>query len=228
MIQITIGYNMAMKEPVRQKLDQFFSNFRAQKYKKGEVLIEADKAPEAIFYLTEGVVRRYSISPQGEELNLNLFKPISFFPMSWVLNDSIPRHYFEALTPCLVRKAPKKEVLKFLEENPDVIWDAIQRIYRGMEGLWEKMENLMAGNAENRLVSEFVILAKRFGQRKGGGSVMVDLRLTEKDLASESGVTRETVSRIIHKLEQKNLIEFKNSTLVVMDLGKLQDELLNT
>lgn len=202
-----------MDSQIKEKLDKFFSNYRRQKYKKGEVLIKAGQDPDAVFYLTDGVIRRYAISSQGEELNLNLFRPISFFPMSWTLNDSPNKHYYEALSTASATKAPKKDVLKFLEENPDVVLDLMKRVYKGMEGLWDRMENLMAGNAENRLITEFIILAKRFGQKDSKSQITVDLKLTEKDLASESGITRETVSRVIHKLEQKNLIEFKNSQL---------------
>src|SRR5690348_16741745 len=217
-----------MDDQIKEKLNNFFSNYHQQKYKKGEIIIEADSQPEAVFYITEGVVRRYSISPQGEEINLNLFRPISFFPMSWVLNDSANKHYYETLTPSTMTKAPKKDVLKFLEENPDVVLNLMKRVYRGMDGLWDRMENLMAGNAENRLLTEFIILAKRFGQKDSNGSISIELKLTEKDLASESGITRETVSRVIHKLEQKNLIEFKNSQLKINDLEKLQNELLDS
>lgn len=217
-----------MDNQIKEKLDKFFSSYRQQKYKKGEVLIRAGQAPDSVFYLTDGVIRRYAISSQGEELNLNLFRPISFFPMSWALNDSPNKHYYEALSQATVTKAPKKELLKFLEENPDVVLDLMKRVYRGMEGLWDRMENLMAGNAENRLITEFIILAKRFGQKNAGGKITVDLKLTEKDLASESGITRETVSRVIHKLEQKDLIEFKNSQLNILNLGELEEELINS
>lgn len=216
--------NDSVKFIAFKKLNDFFSGFREQKFKKGQVILEAMEEPSGVFYLTDGVIRQYSISPKGEEITLNLFKSISFFPISWVLNDGINPHYFEAMTPITVRKAPKEKVLKLLKEDPEVLFDLAQRIYRGLEGFYLRMEHLMSGSAKNRLISELVIFAKRFGELSGDHTE-VKLKLTEKELAAISGITRETVSRELHKLEKKDLLDFKKNTLIINNLSKLEEEL---
>lgn len=125
---------------VKQELGDFFKKFKNQRYKKGEVLIRADDEPSGVFYLLDGVVKRYSISPAGEELILNVFRPISFFPMSWVLNDTDSSHYFEAMTNVEVYKAPKKEFLNFISGKPEILLDLLSRIYHGLEGYMMRME----------------------------------------------------------------------------------------
>lgn len=208
---------------VQKKLDNFFGKYKIQKYKKGEILIKADDEPSGVFYLKEGIVKMYAISSNGEELTINIYKPHSLFPMSWVFNNTISNHYYEAVTPVTVWKAPKKRVLNFLQKEPSILLDLLRRIYRGLEGYFMRMEYLMKGNAEARLITELLISAKRFGE-KLGSSTLVKLKLTEKDLASQSGIARETVSREIKKLKEKNLINFKKGSLVIYDLQKLEEE----
>lgn len=210
---------------IQKKLDDFFSKYKDQKYKKKEILIRADDEPSGVFYLKEGVVRMYAISAQGEELTINIYKPISFFPMSWILNNTTSHHYFEAMSPVTVRKATKEDFLGFLQKEPDVVLDLMKRIYRGLDGYFLRMEYLMSGNAQTRLITELLIYTKRFGEKQGNTTV-VKLKLTERDLASQSGIARETVSREIQKLKEKGLIDFQKNILTVQDLHRLEEQLL--
>ncbi|MBI2012200.1 Crp/Fnr family transcriptional regulator [Candidatus Daviesbacteria bacterium] len=213
-----------MDTKVKQKLDDFFKQYKYQKFEKGKILVRADANPKGIFYLTEGVVRRYSISQLGKELTLNIYRPISFFPMDFAINKTSSSHFYEAMSDVEVFRAPKKQLLEFFKENNDVMFDLISRIYKGLEGYMMRMEYLMAGNAQARLITEFLIYARRFGQLKGS-KIIVNLKVTEKDLASQSGMTRETVSREIQKLKQLGIIDFKKNKLKFNKLEKLEQML---
>lgn len=207
------------------KIDAFFTKFKHQNYKKKELLIKTGDKPPGLFLLKEGMVREYTISQNGEEITINIFKPTSFFPMAWVVNDSISSHYFEAMTSVTVWLAPKKEVLEFIKREPDVLLDLVKRIYIGFDGYFMRMENFMIGSAQARLIAELLIYARRFGELKEN-YIEINFKLTERDLASQSGIARETVSREIQKLKQKGLISFQRNILVIKDLHKLEEELV--
>ena len=211
-----------MNTDVIKTLDLFFQQFKIQKYKRHQLLINAGEEPAGLFYLKEGVVRQYAISANGEELTINTFKSGSFFPLAWIVNDDKGSHYFEAASPASLRVAPKAEALNFLKNHPEILWDLVKRIYKGLDGYFMRMEHLMLGSARSRLVAELLIYARRFGQSEGG-AIRVNLKLTEKDLAAQSGITRETVSREIQKLKQKKLISFSKSTLVINNIDQLED-----
>ncbi|EKD91081.1 MAG: nitrogen-responsive regulatory protein [uncultured bacterium] len=212
---------------IKQKLENFFKQYKNQKYRKGEILVRADDNPSGVFYLINGVVRRYSISPAGEELTLNIYRPVSFFPMDWAINQTSSTHYYEAMTTAEVYRAPRDEVLKFISDKPDILLDLLSRIYHGLDGFMMRMEYLMAGNAQARLITEVLIYARRFG-KPNGKAILIDLKLTEKDLASQSGIARETVSRELQKLKGKNLISFKSNQLIVKDIKRLEQELFGS
>lgn len=213
-----------MDQGVVSKLNKFFQKYKTRKYKKGEVLIRGGDEPAGLFFLKEGVVRQYIISFSGEEVTLNIFKPLSFFPMSWAINDSSSIYHFEAMGAATVGIAPKQDFLKFIKKEPDVLLDLVKRIYRGLDGYFIRMEYSMFGDARSRLIVELLIWAKRFGQKKGH-SLTVNFKLTEKDLAAQIGIARETVSREIQKLKQAGLIEFHKNILVINNLERLQNEL---
>jgi CRP/FNR family cyclic AMP-dependent transcriptional regulator len=211
-----------MDNQVAKKLESFFSTFRKQHYKKGEILIRADDDPSGIFYLVDGVVKVYAISKKGDDLVLNMYKPVSFFPMTWAINNSPNKYYYEAVTDVAVWKAPKDEVVSFIKDNPDVLFDLMSRVYRGIEGMFLRMTYLMSGSAYSRLITELLIQAKRFGKIEGA---TVSLKMSEKDLAASSGMTRETVSREMKVLKDKKLVLFEKNTITVNDIAALEEEL---
>lgn len=214
-----------MDEVVRVKIEGFFSKYHKQEYKKGEILIRADDIPPGVFYLKEGVVRVYVISKGGEELTLNIFKPVSFFPMSWVVNDSFNRHYYEAMSKLVVYRAPKEAVLAFINKEPEVLYDLIQRIYRGLDGYMLRVEQLLSRNAQGRIITELLIYAKRFGQEHKKKTLRVKMGITQKELAAQTGMARETVNREIQSLKKKGVVDLSKKILTI-NIEKLEEGLM--
>ncbi|MBP6913405.1 MAG: Crp/Fnr family transcriptional regulator [Candidatus Levybacteria bacterium] len=214
-----------MTSEVRQKLDTFFSQYRSHLVKKGEIIIRAQEEPLGIFYLNSGVIKEYLISKKGEELVVNVFKPYSFFPMSYALNNTRNNYYFEAVSDCEFRRAPREDVLTFVKENSDILFDLLARVYSGTDGMMVRMAYLMGGSAYERLVSELVIQSERFGEKDSVGRIV--LSISEKDLAALTGMTRETVSRELKILKDKNLVSFNRNFLVVESIDKLKEEVIN-
>lgn len=213
-----------MNPSVQQKLDTFFSQYECFKYKKGRIIISGDVMPKGVVYLKEGVVRNYSISAQGEKITLNIYKSPSFFPMSWVLNDSLNSSYYEAITDVAIYISPRKKFLSYIEKENSVLLDLLKRIYKGLDGYFQRMEYLMIGNAKARLISELVIIAKRFGEKEESKK-SVKIKFTQQELSSQTGISRETISRELGKLAKKNLVAYKDSVLVIKDLENLEEEL---
>lgn len=215
-----------MDNTIDVTIRQFFSQFKRQTYHKGEIFIRADDQPLGIYYLIDGIAKEYSISLKGEESIITIFRPSSFFPMSWAINKTSNKYYFEAITDIEVWRAPEDQVLTFIKNNPDILFDLLRRVYKGIDGLTERMVYLMGGSAYDRVAVELIINAKRFGKKIAVGTHTLTLiSLSEKDLAAQSGLTRETVSRELKILKEKKLVSYEKNKLIINDLKALEDEL---
>ncbi len=214
-----------MDPTLESKIDAFFIRFTYQTYKKEEILVRPDDNPPGVFYLKEGFVKQYAISQKGDELVINIFKPISFFPMSWAINNTLNEYFYEAITDLKVWRASREEVIVFIKSNPDVLYDLMSRVYKGTDGILTRMTYLMSGNAYARLITELVIQSKRFGKKSSLFKNTVMVKISEKDLAAQAGMTRETVSRKLKLLKNKGLVLFKNHLLIIKNVDKLKEEL---
>jgi len=157
------------------------------------MLIRADDDPQGIFCLTKGYVRQYTISKTGFELSLQILKPISYFPMVWAVNGTPNVYYFEALTPVQVGRAPRDQVVNFIKDKPAVIFKLMSELLEDYAETLARMENLVFSDAYRRVISVLLYIAKHFGEKNKKG-IIVQHRFTQQDIATLTGVARETAS----------------------------------
>lgn len=200
------------------KVAEFFSNYPLRHYAKRHTLALADTEPDGVWYLESGEVRQYDITPSGDHIVLNVFKPRAFFPMSWAINKTPNQYFFDALTDVSIRTAPAEKVVEFVRGNPDVLFDLLSRVYRGTDGLLGRMARLMQNSGRNRILFELAVACERTKQAEGPYA----LHIHETDLASRVGLARETVNREIRSLKTEGLIEITNEGIVVPDLTKFK------
>lgn len=212
-----------MSEETKRVVEKFFSKHPARHVRKGEVLLRSHSVADGVFYLQSGMVNLVSTSPKGEEIVLNVFKPGSFFPVQAILSleEWQSDFSFQVAEDAELAKAPLAEAREFLHSHPEVAYDLLARIYRGIDGLFHRVSQLMAGSARERIVQELVIRAQRFGVQKEGA---VTFPLSEKELAALAGVTRETVSRVLSDLKREELAQYAQQKITLFDLKKLERE----
>jgi CRP-like cAMP-binding protein len=209
-----------MAETVEEKIRSFFTKYPKRSYPKGQILLFADEKPSHVFFLSSGKVRKYSITDNGDEVIINIFKKGSFFPMSYAINGTKNSFFYKTETETEVHVVPPRDALQFIKDNPDVILDLLSRIYRGIDGMYGRLVHLMSGSARSRLAYELVIEARRFGQTDSTGKI--SLEVNEVDLAARTGLSRETVSREIQKLKENNLVNLTGKVLIINNLVDLQ------
>ncbi|HSW99998.1 MAG TPA: Crp/Fnr family transcriptional regulator [Patescibacteria group bacterium] len=214
-----------MNDDIGQRVAKFFSHYPARSFKKRQLLVRAGETPPGVFYIVEGRVNQYDITPSGNEIAVNVFKPGAFFPMSTAINGTPNYYFFEAGTAVTTRQAPAVEVVRFLKDNPDILFDLLARVYRGTDGVLRRMAHLMGGNAKTRLLFELLNAAYRFGEPQPDGSIFI--ALTESDLARHSGLARETINRTIQALKTEELVTVTPHGLTIKSASRLEEILGN-
>lgn len=211
-----------MNQQIIDKLTKHFSKSELKKYTKGTVITLADQEPQGISLLVSGLVEQYDITPEGNKLTVNVYKPPAFFPMSWAINKTPNAYFFSALTDVKLKQADADETVAFLKDNPDVMFDLLSRVYKGTDALLRRLMLAASGIAASRLIFELLIEAYRFGVVNDDGTVLVKVK--QSVLAARSGLARETVSRELHKLEQENLI-IRTKQEITINMSSLEQKL---
>ncbi len=209
-----------MNPDITDKIHQHFSQFPKRTYPKGQIIIFADESPEHVYYITKGKVRKYDVSYRGDEVIVNIFKPPAFFPMSGAIDRTPNKYFYKTEEATELHIVPTDDALLFVQGNPDVMFDLLRRIYKGMDGLLGRLVHLMSGTAKSRLIYELIMECRRFGKQRSNGGYVIDT--SEVDIAARSGLSRETVSREMRKLKDQGLLTLERGSIVIRDLGELE------
>jgi CRP/FNR family transcriptional regulator, cyclic AMP receptor protein len=212
-----------VNQEITAKIDDFFAKYKLRHYAKGQILILSGDQSDYVYRLVTGNVKQYDVTYRGDEIILNIFKPPAFFPMSLAINKVPNPYIYEAETDIEIRQAPAEEVIDFIKANPDVLFDLLSRVYRGVDGLLGRMAHLMSSSARSRLIYELVIEAQRFGEPQKNGEYIVNI--SEKDLGARAGLSRETVSRELSKLKTEGLVAVRSKDLLLKDFSALERKL---
>jgi len=196
---------MIKDETATQKVKKLYMNRPLLEYKKGSVIImPSDEKLPSVTYIETGLVGQYDITSEGNKAMVNIYKPGAFFPISSVVNGTFNNYYFEAITDASVRQISAQQAEVFLKQNPLVVYDLLQRLYRGVDGVLRRMVLLLGETANTRLLYELFMFADRFGAKQPDGSMVLDI--TAKELAQQTGLARETVSRELKKLKDLKVL----------------------
>ncbi len=215
-----------MQSDVSKKVEEFFRQYPERSFSKNQILIYAGDDPAGIYYLSKGLVRKYDITGSGNEIVLNIFKPPSFFPARFAVNRTPNRYFYETFTDVTLHMAPVQDTYDFLEANCDVTFDLISRLYSGLEGFERRMAYMMGGSVKSRIIFELILECKRFGRLQKDGSYILDLH--ESDLAKRIGVSRESVSRHISRLNHNSTLTISHKNIIINSLNLLEKELGET
>lgn len=208
---------------ISQRIETFFHKYPPFRFAKDDMILTTGEEITHIYYLRQGLVRQFLFSTDGNEATLQLFKPGSLFPIALALANAKNHYGFQATILCDTYRAPVADVIAFIKTDPEILFDMLVRFSRGLTGLSIKAENLILDNAYKRVISIIVYLAKEFGKKRGE-DIVLPISMTHYDIASWVGVQRETVSRQLEKMVQKDLISYKNHVFTIKNLQKLEEE----
>jgi CRP-like cAMP-binding protein len=210
---------MKSEDSAAQKIKAFYNNHPLKKYQRGEIVVlPNDEQLPPVTYIEDGLIGQFDITTEGKKVMVNIFKPGAFFPVSSAINKTYNTYYFEALTDIQVRQAQSDSITLFLQENPNVTYDLLQRVYRGVDGVLKRMVLLLGETANARVVYELFMYADRFGRKQTDGSVVLDI--TASAIAQQTGLTRETISRELKKLKESGVLIVTRGQIRLLRLGE--------
>ena len=213
-----------MDTDLLKKLNPFFAQYKPLNYKKGQVILRPEDKVGYIYFIEKGYVKFYYVSQDGKELTFLIYKPGYIFPLLFTfLGNTTTRYYFEAYTPLTLRRAPRETFTELISTNTFLMFSLSQEVVLRWQELLNRMELLKLGSARQNVAYIVDLCAEQFGI-KNGNSVAINLPLAHKDIASMVGLTRETVSLEMKKLEQMGLIEYKRGNITIKDIDTFRQK----
>lgn len=208
------------RKPGEDLLKKFFKSYRPISFKPEEIILQPKENIYFAHFVASGYVSQQIISENGEDFIVNIHRPGSYFPIALILHGTKNDYYYESLTDTTIYKAPIKDILNFLKNNPAAMEELLIRLSSGLNTLASKTEALVFGTASRKIAATLYFTAQRFGKPKNK-KVIINFPLTHKRIAAMTGVTRETASIEMMKLKKDNILNYRGKEVTILDMIKL-------
>lgn len=191
---------------------------RLRRFKAGETIVREGEAGTSLFVLLEGDARILVSSPTGEEATVAHLGPGDCIGEFSVL-DGLPRSATAVATvPVSAISVTREDFREWLTERPQAAFSLLEelslRLRRANQGL---ADHLFLGLSQ-RLARRLVNLAGSHGKDTGDG---LRVRITQAELASMLGVTRESVNKELQAFAGRGWLSTARGAITIHDLEAL-------
>jgi CRP/FNR family cyclic AMP-dependent transcriptional regulator len=195
--------------------------FVERNYKKGTILFfEADIGEE--FYLIEtGVVKIYRID-YAKEIILALFRDGDFFGEMSLIQKGLTRSATaETLETSTIYTLVRSEFYQFLERSPKLSLRLLQVTMDRLRKANEQIYDLTFLDVRMRIIKVVCRLAEEHGIQKND-SLMINMKLTHQQLANLAGTVRESVTKVLHELQEDQIITIQKKMIYINKMDALK------
>lgn len=189
--------------------------------RRRELLYLPGDAGDRVYILKRGLVKISALQADGREVILALMRPGEVFGEEAVLDNAPRDHMAEAYEDALLCIVNKADFLDMLRLYPEMAFQVTKLIGFRLRTLRTRVEKLLFRGATARLAAILLDLAHDHGVPDGTG-VRLPLRLSQQDLASLIGVTRESVNLSLTELKRQGCVAVEGRTIRLLDVAALE------
>ena len=196
------------------------ASLKRQSLKKGEVFFRKGSKGTVLYIINKGAIKIVLPSKEGGEIILAIFTKGDFFG-EMALLDGMPRSADAvALEPSEVLVLKRRDFLSFLQDNEKAIQSILYSLSMRLRKTDDFLEDTCFLKISARFAKKLVDLAETHGRREED-DVVIDLRLTQSDLASMVGATRESINKELRVLREKGLVSVRERAIRIHDVERL-------
>ena len=191
------------------ELEEISQHGVVRDYRPRTVLVTEGDRTDALYIILDGKVRAYVSDKDGREAILSVMGPGEYF--GEIAFDEGPRSASViTLEPCRMLVVPREDFTDFVKRSPPFAVHFINRLIARVRTLTESVRSLALMDAYGRVAR--LLLESAVTEK---GIQFVPQKLTQAEIASRVGCSREMVSRIFKDLVQGGYISVQPDRIVI-------------
>ena len=198
-----------------EELEAIASVTVTRSFSKDQVIILAEEEGDALFIIHTGQVKVSIVSEDGREVILSLLGEGAVFGELALLDEKPRSANVVAMADAKLYMLHRSDFLQLLYRVPKIAIALLAELATRLRKTDRKIEGLALLDVTSRISETLLQLANEQGEKKTEGLHIPNLP-TQQQLASMSGTTRETVSRVLKRLETQGYIVCKGRTITIL------------
>ncbi|GAB1421947.1 Crp/Fnr family transcriptional regulator [Anaerolineales bacterium] len=193
-------------------IEKILAYARLFQYKAGQTIFFEGLDCAGLFIVKEGMVRIYRISPEGRMHTLGLLKPPASFNEVAAVDGQINPYNAVAVTQAQIYRLNHLELNSLLAKDDQLMVNYLQMLAHLNREYIERLEDMTFRSIPSRIAKLLLHEASYADQIAGAPT-----KLTQQEMASILGTTREVVGRALRGLLNAGLLKRKGRELYIVD-----------
>ncbi|MFP4157923.1 MAG: Crp/Fnr family transcriptional regulator [Opitutales bacterium] len=194
---------------------------RLLKYGRGEYLFHEGETADGFYVVHAGAVNVHRVTEDGREQVIRVFYPGESLGEVVIVGDQTYPAAAKATENSQVILVPTDFFRRRIQADPDLALRILASMSLHLRYLVESVESLKLNQAESRVVQWLLSQLEESGQAKAEKPEFT-LPLAKHLLASQLGITSETLSRVFSRLREKQLAVIEGRRLRELDVAGLR------
>ena len=181
-----------------------------KRFSKNEIILMEEDTPNYMYIIFSGKVKVVQLSTDGREKVLTYHNKGDFFGEMALVDGKTSPATIMAIENADIGLISKNDFEAYILKNEKVLRQMIKLLCSRLRESWLMIRVLSFADAEQRVRATLKLMSMQYGIRDQAGTIIA-LKLTHKDIANYSSVSRETVTRFLDKFIRDEEIEILDS-----------------
>ena len=192
-----------------------------RRFERGARLFSEHQVSDRVMLVTAGRVKIAGTGSDGRESVLAFRGPGDVLGELSAIDGGPRSASVTAVDPIEAVVLPAADFRRFLETSPRATLWLLTRVIARLRESDRKRVEFGTSDTIGRVASRLVELAERYGKRVDDG-VRIDLPITQEELASWVGSSREGVNKALHTLRELRWVETERRSITVRNMDALR------
>src|SRR5215216_1145606 len=196
-----------------------------RRFSAGQLIVVTEPGGDRIYVTRSGTVRLFQRHADGRELTVERLERGHLFGVTGLLgavsNGSLLAQAETDVEVCVV---DERRFVEIVSRWPKALLDLATRLGVRVQASDDMPRHASGTGARARLARALLSLAREASESQPGGGLRLRGVPRHSDLAEQIGASRETVTRMLARLEEDGYIRRFGRQIVVPDAGRLADD----
>ncbi len=202
---------------------------KVKQYKRSMYIYKPEEVANEIYIVKKGVVK--IIFPDlrnnnpTNQITKSLLSVGHFFGEMILVGERVRKDYAFTIEETELEIYTRDVFQLLLQKKPCLQNLVLQHLGKKLMTIEKRFAAIILQDAQSRIINFLLELARDKGV-KVGFDIMINQFLTQQEIANYTATARQTVSTVLNRLRDKNLIYYTRKKLLIRDLSLLEQELL--
>ena len=208
--KIALFFSLTTEELHRIQEKVIIKNF-----KKNENILHAEFTSEFMYIILDGEAKVVQTTEKGKEILISMHQSGDFFgELSLIDGKTAPADVY-ATKNSTTAIISKRDFFSILSSQPKVLDNLLRILCSRIRESLKKIQMMNFNNAAQRIKMLFLMLSEDYGQSTPDGTVL-NIRLIHQNIADMTGLTRETVTRILDRWQKSGEIKILKNRFILL------------